>query len=56
MTIIEREAELDRRLENLKIALREYVDFLESSKKDEAPAPRKRKPCKGPDNNVFVYG
>ena len=52
MTTIEREAELDRRFENLKAALREYVDFIESSKKDEAPAPRKRKHCKGSADNT----
>lgn len=52
----EREIELDRRLENLKTALQEYVDFIESSNKEDVPAPKKRKPCKGPANNVFVYG
>ena len=51
----EREIELDRRLENLKTALQEYVDYVEYIKKANA-APKKRKPCKGPANNVFVYG
>ena len=53
MTAIEREIELDRRLEALKTALREYVDFLESIKRND-DAPNERKPCKGPANNVFV--
>lgn len=56
MTTIEREIELERRLENLKTALREYVDFIESSKKEDVPAPKKSKTSKGPANNVFVYG
>ena len=50
----EREIELDRRLENLKNALKEYVDYVEYIKRSNA-APKKRKPSKGPANNVFVY-
>ena len=46
MTAIEREIELDRRLEALKTALREYVEFCEQSKKENARPP-KRKPSKG---------
>jgi len=54
----EREVELDRRLEALKVALKEYVDFCDEIKKaNEAEAVAiKRKPSKGPANNVFVYG
>lgn len=51
----EREIELDRRLENLKTALKEYVDYVEYIKRANA-APKKRKPSNGPTNNVFVYG
>ena len=51
----EREIEHDRLLENLKTALKEYVDYVEYIKKANA-APKKRKPSKGPSNNVFVYG
>ena len=51
----EREIELERRFENLKTALQEYVDYVEYIKKVNA-APKKRKPSKGPSNNVFVYG
>lgn len=38
-----REIELERRFENLKTALKEYVDYLEYIKKANA-APKKRKP------------
>ena len=50
----EREIELDRRLENLKNALKEYVDYVEYIKKENA-APKKMKPSKGTWNDVFVY-
>ena len=39
----EREIELERRFENLKTALQEYVDYVEYIKKVNA-APKKRKP------------
>jgi hypothetical protein len=47
-----REIEHDRLLENLKTALKEYVDYVEYIKRANA-APNKRKPSKGIANNVF---
>ena len=44
-----REIEHDRLLENLKTALKEYVDYVEYIKRANA-APNKRKPSKGPAN------
>ena len=44
-----REIEHDRLLENLKTALKEYVDYAEYIKRANA-APKKRGPSKGPAN------
>ena len=44
-----REIEHDRLLENLKTALKEYVDYVEYIKRANA-APKKRVPSKGPAN------
>ena len=55
MTDVERECELVRRLENLKNAVREYCEFVEKIKYENARKPR-RKSVKGPSNNLFVYG
>jgi hypothetical protein len=41
--------EHDRLLENLKTALKEYVDYVEYIKRANA-APKKRGPSKGPAN------
>ena len=46
-----REIEHDRLLENLKTALKEYVDYVEYIKKVNA-APKKRRPSKGPANTA----
>ena len=43
--------EHDRLLENLKTALKEYVDYVEYIKRANA-APKKRGPSKGPANHT----
>ena len=47
----ERKIELERRFENRKTALKEYVDYVEYIKRANA-APKKRKPSKGPANTI----
>ena len=49
----EREIELERRFDNLKTALQEYVDYLEYITKMNT-APKKRKPSKCTINGFFV--